>query len=117
MNITRRKYWRIIKIFRSSHWRCSIKIAVLKIFEIFIGKNLVSSHFLIKFFQHRCFLICERPLLNVVFNSCTSSTSRTEVICKNFFLEKFRNICKKTPVLESFLRAAINFINSTGVSY
>ena len=68
---------------RNSHWRCSVKKAVLKNFAIFIGKNLSWSLFLIKLFQHRIFPvnivkflrtpilknICERLLLNVVFNS------------------------------------------------
>ena len=67
---------------RNSHWRCSMKKAVLKNFAIFIGKTLSWSLFLIKLFQHRCFTvnmaeflrtailknICERLLLNVVFN-------------------------------------------------
>ena len=29
-------------MFRNSHWKCSIKKAVLKIFAIFIGKNRVG---------------------------------------------------------------------------
>ena len=36
------------KKFRSSHQRCSIKRAVLKNFEIFTGKQLCQSPFLIK---------------------------------------------------------------------
>ena len=40
---------------RSSHWRCSIKTDVLKNHEIFIGKQLCWSLFLIKLFQDRCF--------------------------------------------------------------
>ena len=35
--------------FRSSHGRCSIKMAVLKIFAISTGKHLCRSLFLIKF--------------------------------------------------------------------
>ena len=67
---------------RNSHWRSSIKKAVLKSFAIFIGKNLSWSLFLIKLFQDSFpvnimkFLrtptlknIFARLLLNVVFNS------------------------------------------------
>ena len=64
---------------RKSHWKCFIKKAVLKNFAIFIGKQ---DLFLIKSFQQRCFPvnigksfrtpilknICERLLLNLVFN-------------------------------------------------
>ena len=71
------------KMSRNSHWGCSMKKAVLKIFAIFIGKNLSWNLVLIKLSQHRCFPvniakflrtpiltnICERLLLNVVFNS------------------------------------------------
>ena len=42
--------------------------AVLKNFAMFIGKNLSWSLLLIKLFQHRSFPVCERLLLNVVFN-------------------------------------------------
>ena len=70
-------------MFRNSHWRCSIKKAVLKNFAIFIGNNLSWSLLLIKLFQHICFPlniakflgtpifknIFEWLLLNVVFNT------------------------------------------------
>ena len=68
---------------RNSHWKCSIKKPVLKIFAVFTGKNQSWSLFLIKLFQHRCFPvnivkilrtsilknICTQLLLNVIFNS------------------------------------------------
>ena len=68
---------------RNNHWRCSIKKAVLKYLAIFIRNHLCWSLFLIKLFQHNCFPvniaevlrrpilknICERLLLNIVFNS------------------------------------------------
>ena len=71
------------KTTRNSHWKCSVKKAVLKNFAIFIGKNLSWSLFLIKLFQRRRFPvniakflrtailrnICERLLMNVFFNN------------------------------------------------
>ena len=54
-------------IFRSSHWRCSMKKGVLKHFEKFIGKRLCQTLFfnevanmrpatlLKKILQHKCF--------------------------------------------------------------
>ena len=68
---------------RNSHWKCSIKNAVLMNFAIFRGRNLSWSLYLIKLFQYRCFPvnnakflrtptfknICKQLLLNVTFNS------------------------------------------------
>ena len=41
--------------FRRSHWRCSIKKAVLKNFAIFTGKHLCWSLFLVKLQAFRPF--------------------------------------------------------------
>ena len=49
-----RKYKKMIKMFRNSHWSCSMKEAV-NIFAIFIRKNLIWSLFLTKLFQPRYF--------------------------------------------------------------
>ena len=38
-------YTMLIFLFRSSHWRCSIKKSVLKNFVIFVGKRLCLSFF------------------------------------------------------------------------
>ena len=89
------------QLFRSSHWRCSIKKAALKKFTIFTRKYLCWSLFLIKLqafrenvsglikkrVQHRCSPVniakflripilkttCERLLLSFLVSSCTSS--------------------------------------------
>ena len=76
--------WEILKnystIFRSSHWRCSIKKAILKNFVIFTGKylcrglffNKVANHqacnFIKKRLQHRYYIVnigkfIRRPIL------------------------------------------------------
>ena len=49
--------WEILRnystIFRSSHWRCSIKKAILKHFVIFTGKHLCRGLFLNKVAGHQ----------------------------------------------------------------
>ena len=75
-------------IFRSSHWKCSIKKAILKHFVIFTGKHLcwglflnkVAGHkacnFIKKRLQHRYFLVnigksVRRPNANgCIFGKC-----------------------------------------------
>ena len=118
---------------RNSHWRFSIKKAVLKNFAMFIGKNLSWSVFLVKLFQHGCFPvniakflrtpvlknIWEWLLLKVVFKSNEEQHllvfTRWNGLRYNYVLCLFVSFCyyyicihetyKKTPVLEfSFKR-------------
>ena len=44
-------------MYRSSHWRCSVKNGVLKYFANFRVKYLCWSVFLIKRLQQRCFTV------------------------------------------------------------
>ena len=62
-HVTQQNHFVVAKL-KSSHWRCSIKEAVLKNFTKFTAKYLHWSVFLIKLqasrkknFQHRCFLV------------------------------------------------------------
>ena len=85
-------------IFRSSHWKCSIKKAILKHFVIFTGKHLcwglflnkVASHkacnFIKKRLQHRYFLVnigkcIRRPILKNI----SERLHCWKVFCENVF--------------------------------
>ena len=46
--------WQNYEFFRSNHWRCFMKKAVLKNFAIFTGK-LQACNFIEKRLQHSCF--------------------------------------------------------------
>ena len=87
--------------FRSGHWRCSIKKAILKHFVIFTGKNLcwglvfnkVAGHqacnFIKKRLQHRHFLanirkFISRPILKNIYERLHF----WKVFCENVFLIK-----------------------------
>ena len=48
--------WEIYEFFRSSHWRCFMKKAVLKNF-CNILKKIAGLNFIKKRLQHRCFLL------------------------------------------------------------
>ena len=85
-------------IFRSSHWKCSTKKAILKHFVIFTGKHLcwglflnkVAGHkacnFIKKRLQHRYFLVnigkcIRRPILKNI----SERLHCWKVFCENVF--------------------------------
>ena len=47
-------------LYKSNHWRCSVKKSVLKIFARFTGKDLCWSFFLIKSQTHRSATLLKR---------------------------------------------------------
>ena len=84
--------------YRSSHWRCFWKKAVLKNFVNFTGKHLCWSHlsvtwgskacnFIKKRLQHRCFPVKFAKLLRTLI---------LKNICKRFLLEV--DICKRNTL-------------------
>ena len=85
-------------IFRSSHWRCSIKKAVLKHFVIFTGKHLCwglffnkvaghqSCNFIKKRLQHRYFLVNIRKFIRrPILKNISKRLHCWKVFCENVF--------------------------------
>ena len=95
----------ISTIFRSSHRRCSIKIAVLKHFVIFTGKHLwqsllfnqVEGHqtcgFIKKRLQHRYFLVNFGKFIRTPkLKKISERLHFWKAFCENIFLD--RNLAK-----------------------
>ena len=85
-------------IFRSSHWRCSIKKAILKHFVIFTGKHLCwglffdkdaghqACNFIKKRLQHRCFLANIRKFIRrAILKNICKRLHFWKVLCENVF--------------------------------
>ena len=94
--------WEILRnystIFRSSHWRCSIKKAILKHFVIFTGKHLcrglffnkVAGHqlcnFIKKRLQHRYYLVNIRKFIRRTITKNISEWLHCwKVFCESVF--------------------------------
>ena len=94
---------------RSSHWRCSIKKGVLKIFAIFTEKDLcwnlfikllINSLFIKKRLQHRCFLkniarFLRTPILKNICEWLLLMFLWTE-----YFKRDYVNICDRNTGVE-----------------
>ena len=63
--------WEILRnystIFRSSHWRCSLKKAILKDFVIFTGKHLCRGLFFNKVADHQSVALLKRDSNRDIF--------------------------------------------------
>ena len=82
---------------RSSHQRCSRKIAVLKNFATFTGKHLQACNFIKKRLQHRCFPVniakfLRRPILKNIYNNGCSCLYVLALLC-TFLHRKYKKAC------------------------
>ena len=111
--------WEILRnystIFRSSHWRSSIKKAILKHFVIFTGKHLcrdlffnkVAGHqgcnFIKKRLQHRCYLVNIRKFIrSTILKNISERLYWWKVFCENVFHIR-SELCKGTCWLNDLL--------------
>ena len=93
--------WKILRnystIFRSSHWRCSIKKAIFKHFVIFTGKHLCRSlffkvaghqacNFIKKRLQHKYFRAnVEKFIRRPILKNVSERLHCWKVFCENDF--------------------------------
>ena len=79
--------WEILRnystIFRSSHWRCSIKKTILEHFVIFTRKHLCRGLFFNKVSGHQTCNFIKRRLQHIFFCKCREIYRKTYFILNN----------------------------------
>ena len=104
----------LLKRYRSSHQRCSIKSAVLKNFPIFTGKHLFRSRFLLKLqafrLRHRCFSVNIVKFLRISTLKNTYEQLPPKILQHWCFPMKFAKFLR-TPILKNMCERLPLFIS------